>query len=118
MNKHDPQRRIILRGALTAGCVLAVPALLSGCNRDAPPVESAADSVESAADSAESAADTESRGNQNGKMSQEQAEYQNQPKDDQQCSNCRFFVAENNTCEVVAGQISPQGWCKLWVQDA
>jgi hypothetical protein len=111
MNKHDPQRRIILRGALTGGCVLAVPALLSGCNRDAPPAESAADS-------AEPAADTESRSNQNGKMSQEQAEYQNQPKDDQQCSNCRFFVADSNTCEVVAGQISPQGWCKLWVQEA
>ncbi|MBU0656986.1 MAG: high-potential iron-sulfur protein [Gammaproteobacteria bacterium] len=51
-----------------------------------------------------------------GKVSQEQAQYQDQPKGDQRCDNCQHFVAENNTCGVVEGQISPQGWCSLWVK--
>jgi len=28
------------------------------------------------------------------------------------------FNAESNTCNVVDGQISPNGWCTLWVKKA
>jgi hypothetical protein len=49
------------------------------------------------------------------KVSQEQAKYQDSPKGDQKCSNCTFFV-EPNTCKTVEGDISPEGWCQLWVE--
>jgi hypothetical protein len=52
---------------------------------------------------------------QAGKMSKDQAQYQELPKDDQKCSNCIHFMAPN-ACMIVEGNISPTGWCKLWVK--
>ena len=43
--------------------------------------------------------------------------YQASPKDGHQCDQCNFFVAPNS-CKSVAGEISPTGWCKLWVKKA
>jgi hypothetical protein len=43
--------------------------------------------------------------------------YQTTPKDGKQCDQCTFFVAPNS-CKSVAGEISPTGWCKLWVKKA
>ncbi len=43
--------------------------------------------------------------------------YQSSPKDGKQCDGCNFFVAPN-ACKSVAGEISPKGWCKLWVKKA
>ena len=51
------------------------------------------------------------------KMAQKIAEYQETPKGDQQCSNCNLFQ-EPNACTLVDGEISPAGWCKLWVKKA
>ncbi len=114
MKEYDPKRRIVVRSVITAGCVLAVPALLTGCSQDDAPPASPDDAPSASQDDAPSA----SPDNEAGKMSQEQAEYQDHPEGDERCGNCRFFVAEDNTCEVVAGEISPDGWCKLWVEEA
>ncbi|MFZ1963153.1 MAG: high potential iron sulfur protein [Roseiarcus sp.] len=43
--------------------------------------------------------------------------YQTSPKDGKQCDGCNLFVAPNS-CKQVAGEISPTGWCKLWVKKA
>ncbi|MGD0188937.1 MAG: high-potential iron-sulfur protein [Roseiarcus sp.] len=43
--------------------------------------------------------------------------YQASPKDGKQCDGCNLFVAPNS-CKSVAGTISPNGWCKLWVKKA
>jgi hypothetical protein len=43
--------------------------------------------------------------------------YQTSPKDGKQCDGCNFFVAPNS-CKSVAGEITPTGWCKLWVKKA
>ncbi len=45
-------------------------------------------------------------------------QYQAQPKGEQKCSGCLNFIAESNTCKLVDGQISPDGWCSLWVKKA
>lgn len=50
------------------------------------------------------------------KGSKTQFKYQSQPKGNQQCSKCRFFHAGKTanamgTCDIVAGGISPKGWC-------
>jgi hypothetical protein len=40
--------------------------------------------------------------------------YQDSPKNGQQCSGCRFFIASgsgNGQCQIVQGAISPKGWC-------
>jgi hypothetical protein len=47
------------------------------------------------------------------KSSKEAAQYQDSPEGDQQCSGCRFFI-EGGTCEIVEGDISPEGWCRLY----
>ena len=50
---------------------------------------------------------------QSGKASKKELEYQNKPKGDQKCDNCMHFISPN-ACMVVEGDISPEGWCKLW----
>jgi hypothetical protein len=47
------------------------------------------------------------------KLSQPESEYQGTPKNDQQCSECTKFQPPKG-CSVVAGDISPRGWCKLY----
>ncbi|HVO87193.1 MAG TPA: high-potential iron-sulfur protein [Casimicrobiaceae bacterium] len=43
--------------------------------------------------------------------------YQDQPNKDQKCSNCMQFVAPDS-CKVVDGKISPDGYCIAWVKKA
>lgn len=123
MDKHDMQRRRVLYGMLTAGCAATVPMLFVGCERQetqAPEPQSSggapspvpADMAAAVRGAAEDAAEDTGAG----KMSQVQARYQERPSGDQQCSNCSNFIAEENTCKVVQGQVSPQGWCTLWVK--
>lgn len=111
--EHIPPRRVALRGALAVGCSLWLPAALSGC-----------DSKKSA-DSAGSAPASPAAGGANSatppattKVSQASVQYQAQPKGEQQCSGCQHFIAASNTCQLVDGQISPNGWCSLWVKKA
>jgi hypothetical protein len=40
--------------------------------------------------------------------------YQDSPKDGKDCKGCKLFVAPSS-CKTVSGNISPDGWCKLWV---
>jgi hypothetical protein len=47
------------------------------------------------------------------KVSQAEAQYQNQPKGMFSCATCTFFV-KPRSCKVVVGDISPNGWCKLF----
>jgi len=49
------------------------------------------------------------------KTSKEQVQYQDQPKGEQKCANCMHFIAPNS-CKLVEGEISPEGWCTLWAQ--
>lgn len=116
-----PPRRLVLRGALAVGCGFLVPSVLTGCDSkkgETPAGTAPADAPEGAApasppDAGESAAPAAG-----GKVSQASVQYQTQPKDGQQCSGCLHFIAESNTCKLVEGQISPDGWCILWVKKA
>lgn len=47
------------------------------------------------------------------KLSKPEAEYQDAPKNNQQCSECTKFQPPKG-CSVVSGDISPKGWCKLY----
>jgi hypothetical protein len=51
------------------------------------------------------------------KLAQTAVKYQASPKDGKQCDGCNLFVAPNS-CKTVAGDISPSGWCALWVKKA
>ena len=119
-----PPRRVVLRGALAVGCGLLLPAALFGCDSKkgetstgaapagSPPTSTDAGALDSSpAPSAESAAPAAPA-----KVSQASVQYQTQPKGEQKCSGCLHFVAESNTCNLVEGQISPDGWCTLWTQ--
>ena len=44
------------------------------------------------------------------KLSPEAVQYQPTPKDWQKCLFCAYFQAPD-TCGIVAGKVSPQGWC-------
>ncbi len=48
------------------------------------------------------------------KMSQQAVAYQGGPKGSQRCDNCNLWQAPN-ACKSVEGNISPQGWCKIYV---
>lgn len=113
MKRAIPPRRLVLRGALLLGCGSWVPIALVGCDsrRDAnssgtAPPAAPATSAGSAAPAATS------------KVPPESVQYQAQPKGEQKCSGCLNFVAESNTCKLVAGQVSPEGWCSLWAKKA
>lgn len=50
------------------------------------------------------------------KASKEAMQYQEQPKNGQKCSGCSLFIpgesaSSKGTCQVVEGDISPEGWC-------
>ena len=49
------------------------------------------------------------------KVAQSVVQYQDTPKDGQQCSNCKWFEPPQS-CKLVDGTISPNGWCTLWVK--
>ena len=50
----------------------------------------------------------------NAKVSQKAVMYQPTPKGSRKCSGCKFFQSSTSTCEKVAGEISPNGWCAIW----
>ena len=54
-------------------------------------------------------------GSAEAKMAQTAVRYQDSPKDGKRCDGCKLFVAPNS-CKTVAGDISPSGWCALWVK--
>jgi hypothetical protein len=47
------------------------------------------------------------------KISPKVVKYQDSPKGDQMCSNCKLFVAPNS-CQTVDGVISPNGYCTIY----
>jgi len=47
------------------------------------------------------------------KLSQADAEYQDRPKNGLTCAACSLF-RKPRSCEVVEGDISPNGWCKFF----
>jgi hypothetical protein len=51
-------------------------------------------------------------------MTPASVQYQTQPMDGQKCDGCLHFIAGSNSCKLVEGQISPDGWCTLWAQKA
>lgn len=107
MKEEIMSRRLVLRGALAAVCSLCLPVALSACDSK----KGANSSSSAPATSANSDAPTGTR-----KASQASVQYQTQPKDKQKCSNCLNFIAESNSCKLVDGQISPEGWCSLWAK--
>ncbi|MBV9148408.1 MAG: high-potential iron-sulfur protein [Candidatus Eremiobacteraeota bacterium] len=55
------------------------------------------------------------------KASKASVKYQSHPKGSQKCAGCRFFIkgktaSANGACQVVAGSISPNGWCVSWAK--
>ena len=105
----EPPRRLMLRGALLLGCSPWVPIALVGCDSKKEASSGSAAPATSAGSAAPAATS---------KVSPESVQYQGQPKGEQKCSGCLNFVAESNTCKVVAGQVSPEGWCSLWAKKA
>jgi len=47
------------------------------------------------------------------KMSQAEAEYQDRPRNGLICAACTLF-RQPRSCEIVQGDISPNGWCKFF----
>lgn len=95
MKEEILSRREVLRGALAVGCTLLAPALFT----------SPAHSATYAAPPAKTK-----------KASPASVKYQTHPKGEQKCGNCGNFIAESNTCKVVEGKVSPEGWCVMWVK--
>ena len=47
------------------------------------------------------------------KIAQNLVQYQEKPKGPQECDNCLHFVPPSS-CKMVAGKITPKGWCQLY----
>jgi hypothetical protein len=47
------------------------------------------------------------------KMTRQRAEYQDKPNGIYSCALCTLFE-KPNTCKVVTGEVSPDGWCKAF----
>lgn len=116
MEGENPSRRTMLRGALAVGCGLWMPIVLSGCDSKKSAESPASDPAGAPAGSANSAAPGAPPAVK--KLQQANVQYQTLPKGEQKCSLCQHFIAEANTCKLVDGQISPDGWCSLWTKKA
>lgn len=51
------------------------------------------------------------------KATKEAMKYQDKPNGNMQCGNCSQFLPPNS-CNVVEGTISPQGYCIAWAKKA
>ena len=115
MKEEIPSRRTVLRGALAVGCGLCLPIALFGCDSkqgvSSTSVAPASPPASPPATSADSAASAATK-----KVSQASVQYRSQPKGEQTCGRCMHFLAGSNTCKLVDDQISPEGWCILWVE--
>jgi uncharacterized membrane protein len=49
------------------------------------------------------------------KVAQKAVAYQDTPKGPQRCDSCTYFEPPSS-CKVVAGVISPSGWCQLYAK--
>lgn len=107
-----PPRRVVLRGALAVGCGLLLPAALFGCD------SKKGESSTGTAPTGSPATSTDPAPPAAAKVSPASVQYQTQPKGDQKCDGCLHFIAGSNTCTLVEGQISPDGWCILWAKKA
>jgi hypothetical protein len=47
------------------------------------------------------------------KLTQAAARYQDHPKGSEVCASCPYFVAPKS-CALVEGEISPTGWCPIY----
>jgi hypothetical protein len=47
------------------------------------------------------------------KMSKQEADYQDSPKDIRMCATCTLFEPPKS-CKVVEGDVSPSGWCRVF----
>jgi hypothetical protein len=47
------------------------------------------------------------------KMSKQEADYHDSPKDIRMCATCTLFELPG-ACKVVEGDVSPYGWCKAF----
>jgi hypothetical protein len=47
------------------------------------------------------------------KMTKQEAEYQDSPRDIRMCATCTLFEPPK-ACKVVEGDVSPNGWCKAF----
>ncbi len=54
-----------------------------------------------------------SQGQASDKMTLQQAQYQNTPKDIYSCELCSLFEPPKS-CKVVEGEVSKDGWCKAF----
>lgn len=52
-----------------------------------------------------------------GNMTQKASGYQATPNDGKRCDGCSLFIAPNS-CKLVAGEISPSGWCRFYAKKA
>lgn len=109
------QRRMLLQGALAACSALALPTLAGCGKREEPPPPAPTSEMAPPPPPQAQVPSTTPSTPQVTKVSKAQAQYQEQPNGDQQCSTCQHFVAESNTCNLVEGQIAPNGWCRLWI---
>jgi hypothetical protein len=53
--------------------------------------------------------------------SKDAVNYQSEPSDGQQCSDCRFYIEDKNgdgmgACAIVAGTIDPEGYCVSYAE--
>lgn len=87
MAQQVAQSRLSRRSFLCAGPVIATAAFAAGLSAG--------------------------RASAEAKLPQNQVSYQSSPKNDKRCKACVNYEG-NNTCRVVAGEISPEGWCRLW----
>lgn len=108
----EPPRRIMLRGVLAAGASLLLPAALLGCESK---TETDTTGSPSPSPGPEPDASPEPSA-EPAKVSQASVQYQTQPKGEQKCADCQHFIAGSNSCKLVEGDISPDGWCLLWIK--
>jgi len=111
MKDEIQSRRAVLRGALAVGCGLLIPAALLGCGSKQG--ETSTSPAPASPIGPEPAAPATP-----GKATQTSVQYQAQPNGELKCGGCMHFIAESNTCQVVDGQVSSEGWCSLWTKKA
>ncbi len=120
MATHDANRRLFLHQLLMSGYTLAATAFIAACSKGDNGSSRAAGLQPAEQNSPQPPAKDSSANSKaigaGTKVSQQAANYQDEPKGNRSCANCLHFMPDTASCELVEGQISPHGWCILWVE--
>jgi hypothetical protein len=119
--EHTRRRLLAVSGAIAASGLAGCGGSDAEAPATEPPTETEAEAAPGVPDAyATATAIGGSARDPDSLSSQEAVQYQAEPNEGEQCSNCQYYIPDKNgdglgACSIVEGTIDPEAWCVSFV---